>query len=214
MLGYKGVSYEAPSNSEMWCNGSIHALGACSQSSNLCISTPAKARTCGLLHSENRLYNHPMNKHARSSLVIAVLGIVTVAVAAVVVTVLGPSRAGAPERPAVSNQNNPVSIAPIALSNLVQNQSVSLPYQINGTAPGGWFFEATFPVRLLGQTNAVILETYAKASGDWMTPGPVAFTISLPANAYHGTATLVMSKNNASGEPQNDASVSLPIVIQ
>lgn len=157
-----------------------------------------------------------MNKHAKAILIILTLGIVTIAVAVFVAIVATPRKVGAPSDPASipATAVTASPVAPISLGNLAQNQPISLPYQVTGTAPGNWFFEASFPVKLLDANSNLVLQTHAQAIGNWMTAGSVAFAISLPANPYIGNATLVFSKDNPSGEPQNDASVSMPIVIQ
>ncbi|MBV9159311.1 MAG: hypothetical protein JO019_01805, partial [Candidatus Kaiserbacteria bacterium] len=46
------------------------------------------------------------------------------------------------------------------------------------------------------------------------TTGQVTFTAQVSISGYKGPATLVLSKDNPSGLPQNDDSVSIPITIQ
>jgi hypothetical protein len=80
----------------------------------------------------------------------------------------------------------------------------------------GWYFEASFPVELLDKDGNVLAQAPAQAQGDWMTSEFVDFKADLVvANQnYIGPATLVLKKDNPSGEPQNDASVSLPITVE
>ena len=62
----------------------------------------------------------------------------------------------------------------------------------------------------------VIAGSFATAEGDWMTTEFVSFKsemIDLPS-AYIGPATLVLKKDNPSGLPENDASLSIPIVVE
>lgn len=89
-------------------------------------------------------------------------------------------------------------------------------FVVVGKARGGWFFEASFPIEILGADGNVIGGTYATAEGDWMTSEFVNFKsemIDLPS-AYRGPATLVLHKQNASGLPENEASISIPIVVE
>lgn len=88
-------------------------------------------------------------------------------------------------------------------------------FTISGTARGNWFFEASFPIQVTDQQGNTIYEGFATASGEWMTTDfvPYSGTVSL-AGAYSGLATLILKKDNPSGLPENDASVSFPIVIE
>ena len=88
---------------------------------------------------------------------------------------------------------------------------VHTPINVSGRAKGTWFFEATFPVRLLDATGKEIATSHADAQGDWMTDQFVPFTAQLHFNATTATGTLVLSKDNESGLPQNDASLLVPV---
>lgn len=91
---------------------------------------------------------------------------------------------------------------------------VSKEFSVLGKAKG-WYFEASFPVRVLDKDGNVLFEGPAQAQGDWMTSEFVPFLISVKiTSAYKGPATLVLHNDNPSGMPENDASVSLPITIK
>lgn len=92
---------------------------------------------------------------------------------------------------------------------------VGKEFTIVGEARGGWYFEASFPVEVIGQDGEVLAQAPASAKGDWMTTEFVPFTseIKVP-ESYIGPATLILRKDNASGLPENDASVSFPITIE
>lgn len=87
-------------------------------------------------------------------------------------------------------------------------------FSVLGSARGTWFFEASFPVTLFDPQGGVLARSVAQADGDWMTTAFVPFkaTLTVP-EAYTGTATLVLDKDNPSGMPENDASMSFPITI-
>ena len=95
------------------------------------------------------------------------------------------------------------------------NQVVTSPLEISGTARGTWFFEASFPVQVLGEDGELLAQAIAQAEGEWMTTEFVAFKadIKIPAS-YIGPATLVLHKDNPSGLPEHDASISVPIVVE
>lgn len=133
-----------------------------------------------------------------------------------------------PTTSATSTDTKPIPSAPAAFqavydnadSNMIQVTSpvpgAMLPptFSISGKARGGWYFEASFPYQILDANGAKIAEGPVQASGDWMTPEFVPFTLSVTVPNYKGKATLVLKNDNPSGLPENDASVSIPIVIQ
>ncbi|MBU1293049.1 Gmad2 immunoglobulin-like domain-containing protein [Patescibacteria group bacterium] len=102
--------------------------------------------------------------------------------------------------------------------------SVSLPFPgavtgkefgVQGEARGNWFFEASFPITLLDKDGKVLATAIAQADGDWMTTEFVPFSTNIKApESYIGPATLVLKKDNPSGLPENDASISFPITIE
>jgi spore germination protein GerM len=100
----------------------------------------------------------------------------------------------------------------IKVSTPAPNSDVASPLKITGDARGTWFFEASFPVKLLDANNKILAQGVAQAKGDWMTENFVPFETSLEfVKPTTNTGTLVLSKDNPSGLPENDKSVSIPI---
>ena len=92
------------------------------------------------------------------------------------------------------------------------NDTVTSPLTVTGQAVGGWYFEASFPVRLLDGNGNEIAVAPAQAQGNWMTPSLVPFSVTLTfATPATSTGTLVLQKDNPSGEPQFDASIFVPV---
>jgi len=93
-----------------------------------------------------------------------------------------------------------------------ESQIVS-PLTITGRARGPWYFEASFPIELLDNNEALIAMTTAQSQGEWMTENWVPFTATLtfPAQPAGSAGKLVLRKDNPSGEPQNDMSIVVPI---
>ena len=89
---------------------------------------------------------------------------------------------------------------------------VTTPLVVTGEARGTWYFEASVPVTLLDGNGKVLVETHADALSDWMTNDYVPFKATL-AFAAPGTAggTLVLHKDNPSGEPARDDEVRIPV---
>lgn len=88
-------------------------------------------------------------------------------------------------------------------------------FGVLGKARGNWYFEGSFPIEVLDQNGSKIAVGYATAQGEWMTTEFVSFKgqIKVP-DTYIGPATLILHKDNPSGEPQFDASISFPITIE
>ena len=82
-----------------------------------------------------------------------------------------------------------------------------------GQARGNWYFEASFPLRLLNASGEEIAVGVAQAQGEWMTAEFVPFRarleFSVPILSKSGT--LVLEKDNPSGLSQNDQSLVIPI---
>lgn len=84
-----------------------------------------------------------------------------------------------------------------------------------GEIKGAWFFEANILINILDANKNVIKSSNAVAKTDWMTVDPVEFEgnidfTGLPA----GPAYFEIHNDNASGEPQFDKFIQIPIVIQ
>ncbi|MEY2640721.1 MAG: hypothetical protein RL150_114 [Candidatus Parcubacteria bacterium] len=113
----------------------------------------------------------------------------------------------------------------ITYNNATADQiTVELPYPgavtgkeftVIGKARGYWFFEASFPVELQTLDGAILGGGVATAQGDWMTEDFVPFTAEIQTpSVFIGPAILILKKDNPSGEPENDASISFPIVVE
>jgi len=91
-------------------------------------------------------------------------------------------------------------------------QTITSPLNISGQAKGTWYFEASFPIKLLDGNGNQIAQTIATAQSDWMTTNFVPFTAVLnfvtPSTA---TGTLIFEKDNPSGLPANADQISIPI---
>ncbi len=98
----------------------------------------------------------------------------------------------------------------IVVASLSPGDTVTSPLVVTGEA-AGWYFEASFPVRLLDSDGNEIAVTPAQAQGDWMTADFVPFQATLTFTTASQTGMLVLQKDNPSGEPQNDASLWIPV---
>ena len=93
--------------------------------------------------------------------------------------------------------------------------TVSKTFVVAGSAPGNWFFEASFPIQVRDKDNNKIGQGIAQAQGEWMATDQVTFTSNITLNSnYSGPATLVLMRDNPSGLPENEDALEVPIVIK
>lgn len=93
---------------------------------------------------------------------------------------------------------------------------VESPLLVTGEARGMWYFEASFPIRLETVDGKLLAVGYAMAMADWMTEEYVPFESTLTFDPLGQTtdAVLILSKDNPSGDPALDESVSVPVVVE
>ena len=102
----------------------------------------------------------------------------------------------------------------IWVDNPKPNQTVVNPITLTGAAKSSWYFEASFPVKVLDANGKVLGQTNAQAQGDWTTGGYVQFLASVQFTAPATDAgILVLEKDNPSGLPQNADELRIPIVF-
>lgn len=92
--------------------------------------------------------------------------------------------------------------------------TVAKDFLVTGEARGTWYFEASFPIQVQDVGNDTVGRGIAQAKSDWMTTSFVPFQADVTVRNFSGPATLVLLKDNPSGLPENDDSVSIPIVVQ
>ncbi len=129
-----------------------------------------------------------------------------------------------PRPPATPSPPAPASPTPAATprDSLVRvatpapGDTVTSPLLVSGEARGMWFFEASFPVRVLDAEGRELVVTYATAGSDWMTREFVPFTstVTFVSPAAGSAGTLVLVKDNPSGETRLDDERRIPIVFR
>ena len=106
----------------------------------------------------------------------------------------------------------PVGNDKIKVSAPLPGAIVRSPLKVSGQARGNWYFEASFPVKLFDSDGKQLAVTPAQATGNWMTTDFVPFSATLIFDAPQTAAgMLVLEKDNPSGLPQNDDSISVPV---
>lgn len=100
----------------------------------------------------------------------------------------------------------------IKVTNPKLNQIINNPLVISGEARGVWFFEASFPVKLLDGNSKIIAEGIAQAQGEWMTEDFVPFKAELRFTApLTKKGVLILEKDNPSGLPEHSDSLMIPV---
>ena len=103
----------------------------------------------------------------------------------------------------------------VRVTTLLSGTLATSPLLIRGEARGGWFFEASFPVRLLDDSGKELARAQAHAQGDWMTTNFVPFEATLTfTTPQTKKGMLVFEKDNPSGLAQNAGSFSMPIIFK
>lgn len=104
----------------------------------------------------------------------------------------------------------------IVVTSPLPAMTVSSPSVIAGKARGYWFFEASFPIELRDIQGNLLETVVAQAQGNWMTEEFVPFTANLIFTKPSAPmpAVLIFKKDNPSGLPEHDDSLSIPITIQ
>lgn len=99
----------------------------------------------------------------------------------------------------------------ITISTPRPNQTATDPLQIRGAARGSWFFEGSFPIKLVDENGNMIAEGHAQATENWMTENfvPYKATLDFTTNAERGV--LILEKDNPSGLPENAQQLKVPV---
>ena len=113
------------------------------------------------------------------------------------------------------------SSSPYSYQNATENDivvgstlSLGSKVQIQGEARGYWYFEASFPIEIKDATGNTIGNGIATAQSEWMTEEFVPFNADINlTTTYSGPATIILKKDNPSGEPDKDASLTYPATL-
>ncbi len=100
----------------------------------------------------------------------------------------------------------------VVVTQPLSNAKVISPIYLKGEAKGNWYFEASFPVSVVDANGNVLGGGIATAKSDWMTTSFVPFeatiTFKTPTTS---TGWIILSKDNPSDLPENDAQEKMPI---
>lgn len=101
---------------------------------------------------------------------------------------------------------------------LVAGVAAALPQvaTISGQARGQWFSEGSFPVEVVDQEGNVLGRGQAKAGGEWMTENFVPYTVDIQTTGATAGAmgSILLKKDNPSGEEDKDDLLEVPVIFQ
>ncbi len=86
---------------------------------------------------------------------------------------------------------------------------------ITGKARGSFYFEGSFPVKLLDSTGKVLAQAPAQAQSNWMTNEFVPFKVTLTYTEPTAATGAILSfhNDNPSGLPENDKEYKMAIIL-
>lgn len=114
--------------------------------------------------------------------------------------------------------SKPYELSPsglVKVTNLKSGQTVQSPLIVKGEARGVYYFEASFPIKVLDGSGNVLGWGIAQAQSDWMTEDFVPFEATVDFEApVAGKGFLVLKKDNPSGLPEHDEEFRIPILLE
>jgi hypothetical protein len=119
-----------------------------------------------------------------------------------------------------SKQQPPVMVAPTdatmaSVTAPLMGSHNKSPLAVSGIAPNNWYFEASFPVTLIGPDGQVIAQMPAQAQSDWTVQGPVLFKAQLNFVVLRETqATLVLREDMPGENNPMPREVRIPVVLE
>ena len=111
----------------------------------------------------------------------------------------------------LGNKNDLVSFS------VAPGEEVSGIVQFSGALQGGYFFENNLIVNVLD--SAMQKTTYGpgftSGTSEWMTSGPVSFSFAVDfTGAPQGLYYIELHNDNASGLPEHDKSILIPVIVK
>jgi hypothetical protein len=97
---------------------------------------------------------------------------------------------------------------------VLPNAKVSGVLNLTGEVKGGYFFEGNILINILDANKNMLKQGHGTATTEWMTADPVTFSTTVDFTGLPvGPAYLEIHNDNASGLPENDKNILIPIII-
>ena len=119
----------------------------------------------------------------------------------------------APEAPSHPSAGQPSAlVSPTTVTSPAPFARVTSPLMVTGVSRG-WYFEGSFPTRLVGADGQVIAEAPAQAQGDWMTSAPVPFSATLTFHVTQDTPATIVLEQDMPADNQEPQRFSVPVTL-
>ncbi|MEK7588953.1 MAG: hypothetical protein AAB438_04010 [Patescibacteria group bacterium] len=103
----------------------------------------------------------------------------------------------------------------LVMFSILPSQRVHGVLSYRGDIKGGYFFEGNILINILDKNKNLLKASNGIAKTDWMTSGLVSFEGNIDfTNLPVGPAYFEIHNDNASGLPEHDKSILIPIIIE
>jgi hypothetical protein len=121
-------------------------------------------------------------------------------------------KASSPKETQVAKGNALDKYSFIRANSPQSNAVIENPVLVEGKARGTWFFEASFPVRVVDSAGKELGVGIARALSDWMTQDFVPFQVQVRfQKSSTKTGFVVLEKDNPSGLKENADELRIPV---
>jgi len=120
------------------------------------------------------------------------------------------------ETDAILSKTSVLSIKgePLAITAPQKGEVIQSPFVVKGFVKGTWYFEASFPIKVVDAKGKLIGQGVAQAEGDWMTEQPVPFSGTVLFSGKEGErGEIIFEKDNPSGLPENADELRIPVIF-
>jgi hypothetical protein len=98
---------------------------------------------------------------------------------------------------------------------ILPQEVISGEIKISGIIKGAYFFEGNILINILDENKNLLKAGYANAITDWMTIGPVSFEGVIDLGGIPaGKGFVQIHNDNASGLPEKNKSILIPVMIK
>lgn len=98
---------------------------------------------------------------------------------------------------------------------ILPGDKVSGLVKFTGSVKNAYFFEANIGINVLDANKKLIKSGHGTAKGEWMTSLPVSFDTSIDfSDVPKGLAYIEIHNDNASGLPEKDKSILIPVMVE
>ncbi len=103
----------------------------------------------------------------------------------------------------------------LILDNIKSGDTVDLGFEVKGSVTGDWFFEGTFPVRVLNQQGEIVETLSAEALEEWTTEEAVPFSFKIDMDLEEESiVVLKFEKSNPSDLEESNDSAEITVTLK